>query len=142
MGHNCPVKKIETPGYWQHDKKFNPFYVRKKHKSIAKAIAKNIEKRAYQPNDPYIKEIPKSDGGTRKVAIYQIPDAAISKMFFSRLLEKNKHRFSSFSYAYRNDRNVHFAIQDIAVDLMQNERTFIVTIQHPAKDDYRNSSWL
>ena len=125
MGDNCPPKLIETPDYWIYDKKFNPFYVRRKHKSIAKSIAGRIENRTYRPNEPYIKEIPKSDGGLRKVAIYQIPDAAISKLFFSRLLAKNKHRFSSFSYAYRNDRNVHFAIQDISVDLEKNERTFV-----------------
>ena len=41
------------------------------------------------------------------------------------MLAKNRHRFSSFSYAYRNDRNVHFAIQDIAVDISQEARTFI-----------------
>lgn len=125
LGHTAPKKEVHTPNYWKIDKKFNPFYVRKKHKSIAKSIAKRIESRTYLPNEPYIKTVPKSDGGERKVSIFQIPDAAISKLFFNRLLAKNKHRFSSFSYAYRNDRNVHFAIQDIAVDLQRNERTFV-----------------
>jgi len=125
LGDSAPSKKIHTPDYWFSDKKFNPFYVKAKHKSIARSIANKIEKRTYSPNNPYIKEVPKSDGGVRKVAIYQIPDAAISKFFFNRLLAKNRHRFSSFSYAYRNDRNVHFAIQDISVDLKRNERTFL-----------------
>ncbi len=125
LGSSTPNKKINKPDYWSLDKKFNPFYVRRKHRSIAKSITRKIESRTYIPNSPYIKSVPKSDGGNRKVTIYQIPDAAISKLFFNRLLSKNKHRFSSFSYAYRNDRNVHFAIQDIAVDLKNNERTFI-----------------
>lgn len=125
LGDSAPLKVIHSPDYWSVDKKFNPFYVRKKYKSIAKAIARSIESRTYIPNNPYIKEVPKADGGERKVCIYQIPDAAVSKLFFNRLLAKNKHRFSSFSYAYRNDRNVHFAIQDISVDLNRNERTFI-----------------
>ncbi|RJE70730.1 RNA-dependent DNA polymerase [Pseudoalteromonas sp. MSK9-3] len=125
LGDSASKKVIHVPDYWKHDKKFNPFYVRKRHKSIAHSIAKNIEKRTYKPNAPYLKSVPKSDGGERTVSIFQIPDAAISKLFFSRLLAKNKHRFSSFSYAYRNDRNVHFAIQDIAVDLALDERTFI-----------------
>jgi len=125
LGTSCPEKKIHTPDYWKKDKKFNPFYVRRKHKSIAKAIAKKIISRQYTPNSPYIKEIEKKDGGHRKVAIYSIPDAAVSKFYFNRLLAKNKHRFSSFSYAYRNDRNVHFAIQDISIALKDNERTFI-----------------
>lgn len=125
LGDSAPVKKIYTPNYWSIDKKFNPFHVKANSKSIARAIALKIENRTYSPNNPYIKDVLKSDGGIRKVSIYQIPDAAISKLFFNRLLAKNRHRFSSFSYAYRNDRNVHFAIQDISVDLKRNERTFL-----------------
>lgn len=125
LGDAAPPKKIHTPDYWDFDKKYNPFYVKSKYKSIARSIAKKIENRTYTPNSPYIKSVRKSDGGIRKVAVYQIPDAAISKLFFNRLLAKNRHRFSSFSYAYRNDRNVHFAIQDISVDLRRNERTFL-----------------
>ncbi|HBC7428462.1 TPA: hypothetical protein KEY68_000696 [Providencia rettgeri] len=125
LGDSTPPKIIHTPDYWQTDNKFNPFYVRKKYKSIAKSIANKIENRTYRPQPPHIKKVPKADGGERKVSIYQIPDAAISKLFFNRLLSKNKHRFSSFSYAYRNDRNVHFAIQDISIALQLNSRTFI-----------------
>ena len=125
LGNSAPNKEIHTPDYWTHDKKYNPFYVKKKYKSIARSIALKINNRTYTPNSPYIKEVPKSDGGIRKVSIYQIQDAAISKLFFNRLLAKTKHRFSSFSYAYRNDRNVHFTIQDISVDIRKNERTFL-----------------
>lgn len=125
LGDLAPNKEIRKPDYWCIDNKFNPFYVKRKYKSIARSIAKNIKSRTYKPNAPYVKSVPKSDGGLRKVTVYQIPDAAVSKLFFNRLLAKNKHRFSSFSYAYRNDRNVHFAIQDIAVDLRENERTFL-----------------
>ncbi len=125
LGDFAPTKKIYTPDYWSIDKKFNPFYVKSNYKGIARSIANKIENKSYSPNKPHIKDIPKSDGGIRKVSIYQIPDAAISKLFFNRLLAKNRHRFSSFSYAYRNDRNVHFAIQDISVDLKKNERTFL-----------------
>lgn len=122
---DVPQKVIQTPEYWAIDKKFNPFYVKSKAKAIAKSIAKKIENKTYSPNEPFRKTIPKPNGGTRELTIYQIPDAAISKYFYSRLLAKNKHRFSSFSYAYRNDRNVHFAIQDITVDLALDARAFI-----------------
>lgn len=125
LGDSAPRKKIHIPDYWSLNRKYDPFYVKSKHKSIARSIAKKIEARTYSPNSPYIKPVPKPDGGNRNVAIYQIPDAAVSKLFFNRLLNKNRHRFSSFSYAYRNDRNVHFAIQDISVDLQRNERTFL-----------------
>lgn len=122
---SAPPKKVMKPDYWVQDKKFNPFYVKKRSKSIARSIAKKISEQTYKPHSPYIKEIPKASGGIRKVAIYQIPDAAISRIYYDRLLAKNKHRFSSFSYAYRNDRNVHFAIQDISLDISRDARSFI-----------------
>jgi len=120
-----PAKDIKVPEQWSKDNKFNPFYVRRNAAAIAKSIARKINSRTYVPHEPHRKRIPKSGGGERELTIYQIPDAAVSTYFYSRLLAKNRHRFSSFSYAYRNDRNVHFAIQDIAVDLSQNARTFI-----------------
>lgn len=122
---NAPRKTVEKPDYWAEDRKFNPFYVRSNSKSIARSIAKKLANSSYRPNKPFLKKIPKSGGGEREVAIYQIPDAAVSRVFYERLLEKNKHRFSSFSYAYRNDRNVHFAIQDIWIDVSNDARAFI-----------------
>lgn len=119
------IKSIQKPSYWDIDKKFNPFYVRSRRRSIARSISKKISDGTYKPLPPHIKEIPKVGGGLRTVSIYQIPDSAVSKIYYNRLLAKNKHRFSSFSYAYRNDRNVHFAIQDIGLDISRDARSFI-----------------
>lgn len=121
----APAKVVRVPEHWSLDPKFNPFYVKRNASAIARSIASKIKNGTFAPHAPHRKKIPKSTGGERELTIYQIPDAAVSTYFYSRLLAKNKHRFSSFSYAYRNDRNVHFAIQDIAVDLAQNARTFI-----------------
>ncbi len=120
-----PAKVVRIPEYWTADPKFDPFYVRSNAVAIARSIAKKISDGTYSPNAPFHKEIPKKSGGLRSLTIHQIPDAAVSNYFYSRLLAKNRHRFSSFSYAYRNDRNVHFAIQDIAVDLSLDSRAFI-----------------
>ena len=122
---NPPPKSIKMPDYWKNDKKFNPFYVKRKRKSIARSVAKKISEQTYKPHLPHIKQIPKPSGGLRDIAVYQIPDSAVSKIYYNRLLAKNKHRFSSFSYAYRNDRNVHFAIQDIWLDISRDARSFI-----------------
>ena len=77
---NAAPKKILVPDYWGKDLKFNPFYVRRKSAAIAHAITKKIANRTYQPLPPHVKEIPKSGGGIRPVAIYQIPDAAVSRI--------------------------------------------------------------
>ena len=118
-------KVVKTPEAWDQGRLHNPFYVHRKASSIAKSIAKKIRENSYRPNSPFMHEVDKPGGGKRKISVYQVPDAAISRLFYSSLLEKNKHRFSSYSYAYRNDRNVHFAIQDIAVDLKSLSRVFV-----------------
>lgn len=119
------LKTAIKPAHWSQDKKFDPFYVKKHAKTIAYSIADKIKSHTYEPFEPAKNKVAKPSGGYREVAMYQIPDAAISTFFYHRLLRKNKHRFSSFSYAYRDDRNVHFAIQDIAVELSQNPRLFV-----------------
>ncbi|WP_407217456.1 reverse transcriptase domain-containing protein [Enterobacter hormaechei] len=119
------LKVVAKPPHWSKDKKFDPFYVKKHAKTIAYSIAKKIKSQTYEPFEPAKNNVAKPSGGYREVAIYQIPDAAVSTFFYHRLLSKNKHRFSSFSYAYRDDRNVHFAIQDISVELSQSSRLFV-----------------
>ncbi|MCU5340123.1 reverse transcriptase domain-containing protein [Bacillus cereus] len=123
---NPDKKEIKIPEEWLIDKKYNPFYVLKHQKQIAKSIFNRLINETYVPYEPYLKQIPKKNSlKTRSISIFQIPDEAVSNYFYSRLLNKNKHRFSSFSYAYRRDRNVHFAIQDIALDIKQNPRMFV-----------------
>ncbi|MGW7162638.1 reverse transcriptase domain-containing protein [Paenibacillus taichungensis] len=130
--NNAPQKEIKLPAYWDVDKKFNPFYVKKHSKQIARSLAKKLEDETYTPHDPYVMEVDKKDGSKREVVIFQIPDAVVSKYIYKRLTKKNRHRFSSTSYAYRDDRNVHFAIQDISIELKNYPRVFI------AEFDFKN----
>ncbi|WP_198342165.1 hypothetical protein [Nitrosococcus watsonii] len=74
---NAPPKVVKVPDYWKLDRKFNPFYVKSRRNSIARSITKKLANHSYIPNDPHITEIPKRDGGVRKVSVYQIPDAAV-----------------------------------------------------------------
>lgn len=122
---NPPQKEIKKPDCWDVDKKFNPFYVMKHAKQISRSIKNKLKTGKYEPHPPYIREVPKASGGTRNIKVYQIPDAAISNYLYSRLLSKNKHRFSSLAYAYRNDRNVHYAVQDISLELKSRPRLFV-----------------
>ncbi|MGE1095768.1 reverse transcriptase domain-containing protein [Bacillus altitudinis] len=131
---NPKKKQVKIPEEWKHDQKHNPFYVLKHKDKIAKSIFKKIINGTYKPNKPFLKKLKKKNSSkkTRLIHVFEIPDEAISYHFYRRLLGKNKHRFSSFSYAYRNDRNVHYAIQDIALDIKNNPRMFI------AEFDFRN----
>lgn len=44
-----PVKIVKTPEEWEINKKFNPFYVYKKRKQIAKSVSRNILNGTYRP---------------------------------------------------------------------------------------------
>ncbi|HFK5509424.1 RNA-dependent DNA polymerase [Elizabethkingia anophelis] len=118
-------KRVKYPDEWNINNKYNPYYVLKRKKQIAKSVSKNILAGKYMPQPPHVKEIPKPNGGTRSISIYQIQDSAVSYRIYKNLLIKNRHRFSSLTYAYRNDRNIHFAIQDIAHELSTVPRIFV-----------------
>lgn len=120
-----PNKIISVPSEWNIDQKFNPYYVLKRNTQISKSVAEKILNNTYKPNPPHYKTIPKKGGGTRKLSIYQIHDSAVSYRMYKNLLQKNKHRFSSFSYAYRDDRNLHFAIEDIFSEVSTTPRIFV-----------------
>lgn len=122
---NAPPKQVKRPPQWDQNRLHNPFYVRKHAKQIARSVSRKILDGDYAPQPPFIREIPKKGGGIRLINVYQLPDSAVSDRFYHNLIDKNRHRFSSLSYAYRNDRNVHFAIQDIALELRTSPRFFV-----------------
>jgi len=125
-GNSAKAKEIKRPEHWSTNKLHNPYYVLKKSKEIAHSIFEKLVEETYIPRDPYIRKIVNNDSNKiRYVNIFQIPDEAVSCLIYKKLLQKNKHRLSSFSYAYRNDRNVHFAIQDISIDIRQSPRIYI-----------------
>ncbi|WP_256644135.1 reverse transcriptase domain-containing protein [Stenotrophomonas sp. 9(2022)] len=113
------------PDYWRLGNRFDPFYCQGRAKIIARSIFRKIVDKTYVPHSPHEKKIPKSSGGERTLRIYEIPDAVVSKLLYQRLLHKNRHRFSAFSYAYREDRNVHFAIQDLYEDISKFDRLYV-----------------
>lgn len=124
-----PPRVVQTPVYWAQNRLFNPFYVLNHTASIARSIARKLSEGTYAPNPPAVRQIPKPTGPPREVSVYQIPDAAVSHFFYERLLNKNRHRLSAFAYAYRpHDKNVHYAIQDIAVSLRYHSRLFIAEV--------------
>lgn len=121
----APPKVLKRPDYWMAGNRFDPYYCQGRAEKIARSIYRKIADRTYSPNDPHEKKIPKASGGERTLRIYEIPDAVVSKLLYQRLLGKNRHRFSAFSYAYREDRNVHFAIQDLYQDISNFDRLYI-----------------
>lgn len=136
---SCPPKKILIPAEWSKDRRFNPFYVGKHLDPIARSVALKLRNGTYKPEPPFIRSIAKASGGTRSVNSFQIPDAVVSTFTYRALLARNRHRFSSYAYAYRDDRNVQFAVQDLAVSFRRFPRLYICELDF--KDFFGSLSW-
>ena len=114
------------PVHWDAHSHFNPFFVRSRLNSIAHAITRKIRSKTYVPNPTLVAAISKPGGGTRDIAISTVPDAAVSYWLGKRLIDRNSYRFSSYSYAYRSDRNAHHAIQHLMSELRSRNRLFVL----------------
>lgn len=121
-----PVPKtVQTPAHWSVSKGFNPYYVRKHAKAIARSIERKLAYREYTPRPAFQFAVPKHDGTVRKVSLFQVADSALSRLTFYRLMQKNARHFSANAYAYRGDLSIHDAILHIASDLKQRNRLYL-----------------
>jgi RNA-directed DNA polymerase len=116
---------VLRPSYWSVDRAFDPYKVRASVNSISRAIKVALRKHNYQPYNPIAYEVPKTDGSKRVVSVFAIGDAVVSYRVYRSLLEKNKSRFSAYSYAYRDDLTAHDAILNIGADLHNGRRYFL-----------------
>src|SRR5438067_2117545 len=73
-------KNVQLPSYWSVDSGFNPYYVRSHVGSIAYAIRKALRTGTYKPRPAVIYEVPKKDGGTRRISVFQVADNAVSRI--------------------------------------------------------------
>lgn len=121
-----PVDLVDTeaPELW-NEPGFDPFLVRKNRASIAHAIKAKLQARTYEPFPPQRVEIPKANGGTRVVAVFPIADEVISRRIFRALLQKNRSRLSSRSFAYRSDITAQDAIRHLRREWKEPSRLFV-----------------
>lgn len=117
--------KHTQPVYWDYNDGFNPYLTRARTSRIAHSIQKRFKDRTYQPRSPIGHEVPKADGSTRTVCIYQVADGAMSKMLFEGILKKNLPVLSSRAYAYRKDVSAQNAIQYVRSEFKNRNRLFV-----------------
>lgn len=120
------VPSTRLPRHWAASPAFNPFYVRARLDTFAYTLSNRISDGTYSTKPRLSLAIEKPDGGSREISIFTIPDAAVSYWLGNRLVERNAHFLSSYSYAYRSDRNVHHAIQNIMRDIRGKSRVYVL----------------
>lgn len=120
-----PPLEILRPSYWGFAAGFDPYLVRARTDRIGHSIRRALRSGAYAPRNPTAYEVLKGDGSTRTVSVFQVADNAVSKQAFQRVMEKNRAKLSSRSYAYRPDLTAHDALQYLAGELDEGDRMFI-----------------
>ncbi len=123
-GRTPTIAESSTPSHWGANPRFNPYYVRSHFSTIFHAISSKLRKGMYKPDPILLREIPKKGGGQREISLLTIPDAAVSYALGYRLIQRNVHFFTSYTYAYRNDRNAHHAIQHLMSEIRGCSRLF------------------
>jgi RNA-directed DNA polymerase len=118
-------KTMHRPGYWSVNRGFDPYYVKSHSAGIAYAIDKALASGVYKPRPAVKYSVPKADGGTREVSVFQIADNAVSSLTFHRLIEKNARHLSAHAYAYRRDLTVHDAVLHVSSDFQGKSRIFV-----------------
>ena len=88
-GCTAGIPPKTTPGHWDLDKQFNPFYVRRHVESIAHALTEKLRAEAYQPRPCLRVHVPKPTGGTRGISIFTVVDSAVSCWLYDNLLRRN-----------------------------------------------------
>jgi len=121
------VKRVHHPRWWDLCPQFNPFKVRSKKKlnTYSETLAEKLRSRDYKPQPALIHHVPKKDGSLRRLNIFQIPDAAVSRLVYKSLLHKNVARFSGYAYAYREDKTAHDAVNELFAEWKKLDRVYV-----------------
>lgn len=118
-------KQVKRPAHWALADGFNPYLVRARSARIAHSIRRSISARTYRPRNAVLYQVPKDDGSTRTVSVFQTADKAVSRLIYTRLMARNRAKLSARSYAYRGDLTIHDAVQYMHAELDGEARIFI-----------------
>jgi RNA-directed DNA polymerase len=120
-------KTIILRKWWNLDPQFNPFKVRttKRLTVYAHTLSLKLRRNRYKPKPALIRRMRKADGSFRELNIFQLPDAALSRLVYKSLLKKNLPRLSGYAFAYREDRTPHDAVNEIFSEWKNLDRVYV-----------------
>ncbi|ATG50432.1 hypothetical protein CFK38_02000 [Brachybacterium vulturis] len=116
---------LKTPSLWERGSAFNPYKVHSSAGRLASGIRSAIVERRYKPLSPEIIKLDKPGGGSRALSVLSIADEAVSRRLMKSLLRRNQASFNGRSYAYREDRGPHDAVEYVAKSWSGTNRIFV-----------------
>lgn len=123
-GLEAPIPQRNQPLHWSLSPHFNPHKVRSRAASIEYGIKRSIATRCYEAETALAVDIPKPSGGSRRIFVLPLPDAAVSYWLATNLRERNQALFSSYAFAYRTDRTAQHAIRHLAREIKGRHRVY------------------
>lgn len=120
-----PLLVANKPTLWETEPALDPYHVRKRSKSIAHAITKDLRAGTYAPLPPAGFRREKLSGGSRTISNFALADEVISNRLYRSLLKKNRARLSARSYAYRDDANAYDALAYMQAEWRFEHRVFV-----------------
>jgi RNA-directed DNA polymerase len=124
-GLSAGASTTADPLHWSFHPHFNPKYCINHARYLSKVIWRKLESEMYEPIPAVQFDIPKPDGSKRQIMAFTIPDSALANVLHKRITQRNINLFSSYSFAYRPDRNVFDAIIHLNRSL-QSHKSYII----------------
>jgi len=100
--------------------------VRSRIEQYLSAISRKARRGDYTLQPTLVFPIPKPAGGFRDISVFSVIDAAVGFWLSEKLISRNAHFFSTYSYAYRRDRNAHHALQVLDRAIQSQPRMYVL----------------
>ena len=104
---------ISDPPWWSVHPHFQPRYCIQHAAYLARVIWLKVQSGTYEPVPAVQFDVPKPDGTSRQIMAFAIPDAALANIVHKNATRRNINIFSSYSFAYRDDKSVFDAILNL-----------------------------
>ncbi|HUD53478.1 reverse transcriptase domain-containing protein [Parvibaculum sp.] len=129
------------PIWWDFHPHFDPKYCIAHARYISRVIWKRLQADLYEPIPAIQFDVPKPDGSSRQVMAFAIPDSAVANVVHRKITRRNLNQFSSYSFAYRPDKNVFDAILYLNRSL-GNHKSYIIQYDFSKYFDTISHSYL
>jgi RNA-directed DNA polymerase len=130
-GHEVSAEPAWIKARWAVHPHFDPAYCLRHSKFLASGIWRALSTDGYECRPSIALRMAKPAGGHRTVHVLAIPDAAVARIFTTRLIDRNSELFSSSSYAYQRHRSSTLAVLKIQ-HMLAREHVF--AIEYDFKD--------
>lgn len=123
-GSVAALPSNDDPSWWQYHPHFDPKYCISHTKFLSRVIWNRLQEGNYQPVPAIQFDVPKPDGSHREIMAFAIPDAAVANVVHRKATNRNINLFSSYSFAYRPDKEIFDAILHIIRSLLGPNHTY------------------